>query len=187
MDDSKWTFHVGAMLNQGILSHLQQNQEEASLHGGEMQDKPANHDIATGATAAANSVTAASGSSGKAKRKQKHGLTAPHLTMKDLRTPMQQNQDFRLTDIVNDQVFHHSYVCHYPNCKQVFSRMYTYKIHLKSHENFGAYHDYKRQPQLYLDSDSAEVADVAMQRHVQSYSLPPVIMKTFKNMNVESK
>lgn len=48
--------------------------------------------------------------------------------------------------------FKETYRCHYPGCNQVFSRNYTYKVHLKTHEVFPQYHEYKNNPQLFLDS-----------------------------------
>ncbi len=94
-------------------------------------------------------------------------------------------QDFRLTNLINDQVFKHSYVCSHPKCHQVFSRLYTYKIHMKSHEVFAGYHAYKRRPQLYLDSDGREISDILAARTERSVNvLPPVIQKELsKSMN----
>jgi hypothetical protein len=48
-------------------------------------------------------------------------------------------------------VFPHSYVCEHPHCGQIFSRLYTYKVHLRTHENFPEYFEYKRNPQLFYD------------------------------------
>jgi hypothetical protein len=48
-------------------------------------------------------------------------------------------------------VFPHSYVCNHPHCDQIFSRLYTYKVHLRTHENFPEYFEYKRNPQLFYD------------------------------------
>lgn len=48
-------------------------------------------------------------------------------------------------------VFKETYVCHFPNCGQVFSRNYTYKVHLKSHDMFPQYHSFKKNPQVALD------------------------------------
>jgi hypothetical protein len=95
-----------------------------------------------------------------------------------------QSQDFRLTNLINDQVFKHSYMCTHARCGQVFSRLYTYKIHMKSHERFAGYHNYKRQPQLYLDADSSEASGVTEARRVQSVSLPPMITKEFSTMTM---
>jgi hypothetical protein len=56
-------------------------------------------------------------------------------------------QDPRLTR----EIFHNTYLCEHPNCGQVFSRLYTYKVHLRTHENFPEYYEYKRNPQLFYD------------------------------------
>jgi hypothetical protein len=48
--------------------------------------------------------------------------------------------------------FKETHRCHYPGCNQVFSRNYTYKVHLKTHEVFPQYHEYKNNPQLLLDT-----------------------------------
>jgi hypothetical protein len=54
-------------------------------------------------------------------------------------------------------VFPATYRCPHKDCNQVFSRAYTFKMHMRSHENFSRYHEYKRHPQLYLDADIAEM------------------------------
>ena len=48
-------------------------------------------------------------------------------------------------------VFHQTYVCEHPQCGQLFSRLYTYKVHLRTHQNFPDYFRFKRDPQLALD------------------------------------
>lgn len=60
-----------------------------------------------------------------------------------------QRQDLDNQD--QPQVFKKTLVCPYPHCKQVFSRLYTYNIHMKSHDKFPQYHSFKRNPQLGLD------------------------------------
>lgn len=51
-----------------------------------------------------------------------------------------------------NQVFKHSLTCPFPNCGAVFSRAYTYEVHLRSHSSFPQYHAFKRRPQLGLDT-----------------------------------
>ena len=38
-------------------------------------------------------------------------------------------------------------------CDQAFSRKYTLNVHIKSHELFESYHDYKKEPMLFYDPD----------------------------------
>jgi len=47
--------------------------------------------------------------------------------------------------------FKETHRCHFPGCGEVFSRLYTFKVHLKTHEMFPQYYSYKQQPQLYND------------------------------------
>ena len=47
--------------------------------------------------------------------------------------------------------FRRPYVCSFAGCGQAFSRIYTLKVHERSHENYSKYHEYKRDPQLYFD------------------------------------
>lgn len=81
----------------------------------------------------------------------------------------------KLTRSIDETVFKHTYTCTYPHCHQTFARLYTFKIHLKSHEVFGQYHEFKRKPQLYLDKDRAELADVKRYAFQRRITLPPVV------------
>jgi len=81
----------------------------------------------------------------------------------------------KLTRSIDETVFKHTYTCTYPHCHQSFARLYTFKIHLKSHEVFGQYHDFKRKPQLYLDKDRAELSDVKRDAFQRRITLPPVV------------
>jgi len=87
---------------------------------------------------------------------------------------LSQSADF-MTRTIEDKVFKHSFVCTHPHCGQVFARQYTYNIHLKSHELFGQYHDYKRQPQLYLDKDRGQIGSTAQKQYNDRISLPPMV------------
>lgn len=49
--------------------------------------------------------------------------------------------------------FERPFACQYRGCHQAFSRLYTLKVHEKSHELFSDYHIYKKQPQLFYDPD----------------------------------
>lgn len=80
-----------------------------------------------------------------------------------------------MTRQIEDKIFKHSFVCTHPHCGQVFARQYTYNIHLKSHELFGQYHDFKRQPQVFLDKDRAQINATAQGKFNERVTLPPVI------------
>ena len=74
------------------------------------------------------------------------------------------------------------YVCNEPNCGAAFSRLYTLKIHQKSHTLFSNYHAYKRDPQLYLDPDEI---DVKIQKEIEfekSYSLSDLVLQELNNL-----
>lgn len=71
--------------------------------------------------------------------------------------------------------FERPYVCRYPGCRMQFSRAYTMKVHEKSHTLFSNYHKFKKQPQLFLDGDSAALKEERQAREVASWSLPPLV------------
>eukprot|EP01038_Epipyxis_sp_PR26KG_P012258 gene12258-16437_t len=88
-----------------------------------------------------------------------------------------------LTNSINDKIFTNSYKCNYPHCHQVFSRLYTYKVHLKSHELNNRYHDYKRNPQLILDNDRTEWNKIAKNYVEQKMILPPLIQNELNSLS----
>lgn len=92
----------------------------------------------------------------------------------------------KLTRSIDETVFKHTYTCTYPHCHQSFARLYTFKIHLKSHEVFGQYHEFKRKPQLYLDKDRAELADVKREAFQRRITLPPVIERQLTALKEKS-
>ena len=92
----------------------------------------------------------------------------------------------KLTRSIDETVFKHTYTCTYPHCHQSFARLYTFKIHLKSHEVFGQYHEFKRKPQLYLDKDKAELADVKRDAFQRRITLPPVIERQLTALKEKS-
>ena len=71
--------------------------------------------------------------------------------------------------------FERPYVC--SKCNQAFHRMYTLKIHERSHDAFGNYHKFKSEPQLFLDDDKHELVLANMRKYVSSISLPPLIQE----------
>jgi hypothetical protein len=74
------------------------------------------------------------------------------------------------------------YICHEPNCGAAFSRLYTLKIHQKSHNLFGNYHTYKRDPQLFLDMDTEEIMVQKSKEFEKSYSLSDLVLQELNNL-----
>lgn len=74
------------------------------------------------------------------------------------------------------------YVCHETNCGAAFSRLYTLKIHQKSHTLFSNYHSYKRDPQLYLDPDEKDLQLQKEREFEQSYSLSDLVLQELNNL-----
>jgi hypothetical protein len=72
------------------------------------------------------------------------------LQMRKMDKRSQKTYDQAATDWTDD-VFRQTFICPHLHCGQMFSRAYSLKVHLKSHENFPRYHEYKRLPQLGLD------------------------------------
>jgi hypothetical protein len=71
--------------------------------------------------------------------------------------------------------FERPFKCTHPGCGQAFSRNYTLKVHEKSHALFNNYHEFKRQPQLFLDADSSGLIEERIARKEESYALPVLI------------
>lgn len=92
----------------------------------------------------------------------------------------------KLTRSIDETVFKHTYTCTHPHCHQSFARLYTFKIHLKSHEVFGQYHEFKRRPQLYLDKDRAELVDVKRDAFQRRITLPPVVERQLTALKEKS-
>jgi len=78
----------------------------------------------------------------------------------------------------------HSFRCTHPKCNQVFSRLFTYKMHLKSHETFPQYHEFKQRPQLVLDMDRQQAVRAQADMHSQKLSLPPIIRSQLNSLGV---
>jgi hypothetical protein len=74
------------------------------------------------------------------------------------------------------------YVCNETNCGAAFSRLYTLKIHQKSHTLFSNYHSYKRDPQLYLDPDEKDLQLQKEREFEQSYSLSDLVLQELNNL-----
>lgn len=89
-----------------------------------------------------------------------------------------------MTRNIEDKVFKYSFVCTHPHCGQVFSRQYTYNIHLKSHELFGQYHDFKKRPQLVLDPDRAQIQAGKEKQFEDHVSLPPLVQAELQNLSI---
>ena len=79
-------------------------------------------------------------------------------------------------------LYKNTFKCTYPHCHQVFSRAYTYKIHLRSHEMFPHYHDFKKKPQLVLDPDKKQVRDIGTQMYTRNVSLPPIVQSDLNSL-----
>lgn len=93
---------------------------------------------------------------------------------------IEENQEDYLTQSITKNVFKNTYTCTHAHCNQVFSRLYTYKIHLKSHDLFGQYHDFKRKPQLYLDKDRQQIDKTNKFQYEQSINLSQTIQSELK-------
>ena len=71
--------------------------------------------------------------------------------------------------------FERPFKCRFEGCTQAFSRAYTLKIHEKSHKLFGNYHNWKRNPQLFLDKDKESMAQEAHELAESRTMLPPIV------------
>ena len=99
----------------------------------------------------------------------------------------EEEQMSNLTQSVNAQVFKNTFECPHPYCGQVFARHYTYKIHLKSHELFGQYHDYKRRPQLHLDADQGQRTHETAASFDQAAALPAEIQQDLQVLHAHAR
>ena len=84
---------------------------------------------------------------------------------------------------VEAQVYRNTFKCTYPQCNQVFSRAYTYKIHLRSHETFSQYHEFKKKPQLVLDPDKRQGKQLSDAIYSRKISLPPLIQSDLDSIH----
>ena len=78
--------------------------------------------------------------------------------------------------------FERPYTCSHPGCDSAFSRAYSLTVHEKSHELFGGYHKFRRQPQLFLDPDVEDVKAAARAAFEASVSLPPLVQQEIYNL-----
>lgn len=118
---------------------------------------------------------------------EKRSKSAQYPSVKNEKS-FEQSKDFNTRQSQDLKIFKNTFVCTYPHCNQVFSRNYTYKIHLKSHELFSEYHLYKKNPQLALDSDSQQVAKAWESTYEKTTSLPPIVqMELSSTMNRSMK
>lgn len=83
---------------------------------------------------------------------------------------------------VEAHLYKNTFKCTYPHCHQVFSRAYTYKIHLRSHEMFPQYHEFKKKPQLVLDPDKKQVKDIGTEMYTRKVSLPPIVQSDLHSL-----
>ena len=83
---------------------------------------------------------------------------------------------------VEAHLYKNTFKCTYPHCNQVFSRAYTYKIHLRSHEMFPQYHEFKKKPQLVLDPDKKQVKDIGTEMYTRKVSLPPIVQSDLHSL-----
>jgi len=74
------------------------------------------------------------------------------------------------------------YICTEPNCGAAFSRLYTLKIHQKSHNLFANYHAFKRDPQLYLDPDTEDILAQKNKEYEKSFSLSDLVLQELDNL-----
>lgn len=100
-----------------------------------------------GSTRVLPALTSVRGSHSAGQRTQPHQPRTADSPKRPTKDFIELNRAVRPVD-----AFKETYRCHYPGCNQVFSRNYTYKVHLKTHEVFPQYHEYKNNPQLFLDT-----------------------------------
>jgi hypothetical protein len=67
------------------------------------------------------------------------------------------------------------YKCSFDGCNQAFSRVYTLKLHEKSHLMFPDYHRYRHDPMLVFDMDATRMMEDARLRLLTREELPPQV------------
>ncbi len=78
---------------------------------------------------------------------------------------------------VNKHKLNKKYICKYKDCGEIFHRLLTYNKHIKSHEIFPKYYEYKKNPKLLLDSESLFLENEKIQRYQNRISLSPMIQQ----------
>ena len=71
-----------------------------------------------------------------------------------------------------EHAFDRPYVCKFEGCEQAFSRLYTLKLHEKSHLMFPEYHKYKHDPMLGYDLDREQMEAETRERLLSLENLP---------------
>jgi hypothetical protein len=120
--------------------------------------------------------------------KKKKKLTAkPPLTMKLTKSELESTERMHAyhKDITlrMDDDFVRPYVCSYPHCGQSFSRLYTLRVHEKSHVNFPEYHKHKRELKVFLDDDIHAVAGEREQELLNRTSLSQPVLRELDQLS----
>lgn len=71
-----------------------------------------------------------------------------------------------------DHAFDRPHVCKFEGCGQAFTRLYTLRLHEKSHLMFPDYHKYKQDPMLGYDIDRKQMEEETRQRLMSLENLP---------------
>ena len=82
--------------------------------------------------------------------------------------------------------FERPHKCTFPGCDQAFSRQYTLATHMKSHEVQQGYHEFKKEPMLFLDPDMEQMKQEAAEYRENQSMLPPLVVQQIEEIRALS-